>query len=70
MLGQYLWTRELKRRQSQEVVDKDMVETEKETEMGTSSTHVETTTNDEIKIERLWTVESNEANGTKFRIEA
>ncbi|PIG83917.1 vitamin H transporter [Aspergillus arachidicola] len=53
MLGQYLWTREMKRHQSQEVVDKDMVETEKETELGTSSTHVETTTNDEIKIERL-----------------
>jgi hypothetical protein len=53
MLGQYLWMRELKRRQSQEVVDRDMVETEKETELGASSSHVEITTNDEIKIERL-----------------
>ncbi|KAJ5455840.1 uncharacterized protein N7458_004104 [Penicillium daleae] len=53
MLGQYLWMRELKRRQSQEVVDRHMVETEKETELGASSSHVEITTNDEIKIERL-----------------
>ncbi|KAJ5742310.1 hypothetical protein N7533_011719 [Penicillium manginii] len=53
MLGQYLWTRELKRRQSQEVVDGDMVETEKEAELGASSNHVETTAKDEIKAERV-----------------
>jgi hypothetical protein len=53
MLGQYLWTRELKRRQSQEVVNGDIAETEKETELGASSNHVESTTKDEIKTERL-----------------
>lgn len=53
MLGQYLWTRELKRRQSQEAVDRDIMETEKETETGMSSKHVEITTNDAIKMERL-----------------
>jgi hypothetical protein len=53
MLGQYLWTRELKRRQSQEVVDGDMVETEKEAELGASSSHMEITTKDENKVERV-----------------
>jgi hypothetical protein len=41
MLGQYLWTREQKQRQSQEVVDGDMVELDKEVELGASSKHVD-----------------------------
>lgn len=46
MLGQYLWTRELKRRQSQEVVNGDKVETEK-TEHGVTSNHLEVITKGE-----------------------
>jgi hypothetical protein len=53
MMGQYLWTREQKRRQSQEFVDGDIVETDKEVELGASSKHVETTAMDEIKVERV-----------------
>lgn len=53
MLGQYLWTREQKRPQSQEVVDGDMVELDKEVEIGASSKHVETTAMDDIKVERV-----------------
>ncbi|OOQ91738.1 putative vitamin H transporter [Penicillium brasilianum] len=53
MLGQYLWTREQKRRRNQEFVDGDIVETDKEVELGASSKHVETTAMDEIKVERV-----------------